>query len=94
GRPPRDRPPPATRRRMPPSEPGGDRPPSPARRMNAPQPWRPEDFEDECETCGAPPGQLCRPRCDTGYTAQDFRRDAVRRSRADRSRPPRTPPRQ
>ncbi|MFD7444082.1 hypothetical protein [Streptomyces sp. NPDC059909] len=39
------------------------------------QAWRPEDFDDGCETCGAPPGQLCKPTCDTGYTAEDFRRD-------------------
>jgi len=41
-------------------------------------PFRPEDFEEGCETCGAGPGQLCRPECDTGYTAADFRADAER----------------
>jgi hypothetical protein len=40
------------------------------------RPWRPEDFDDRCETCGAPAGQLCRAWCDTGYTADDARRDA------------------
>ncbi|MEU1925596.1 hypothetical protein ACWEV9_32735 [Streptomyces albogriseolus] len=55
-----------------------------------PRPWRPEDFDDHCETCGAPPGQLCKPRCDTGYTADDYRRDAVRHQETadhDRTRP-------
>lgn len=31
--------------------------------------WRPEDFEDTCESCGAPPGQFCRDSCDVGYSA-------------------------
>ncbi|MEU9291300.1 hypothetical protein AB0D57_43450 [Streptomyces sp. NPDC048275] len=42
------------------------------------RPWRPEDFDDTCETCDAPPGQLCRPWCTTGYTAADARREAER----------------
>jgi hypothetical protein len=44
------------------------------------RPWRPEDFDDWCETCGAAPGQLCKR--DTGYTAEDFRRNAERRDQA------------
>jgi hypothetical protein len=40
------------------------------------RPWRPEDFDDTCETCSAPPGQFCRPWCTTGYTAADARREA------------------
>ncbi|MEU1599140.1 hypothetical protein ABZ468_41620 [Streptomyces sp. NPDC005708] len=46
------------------------------------QPWRPEDFDERCETCGAPPGRLCKPSCDTGYTAEDARGDADRRQEA------------
>ncbi|MGW2556424.1 hypothetical protein [Streptomyces sp. NPDC001635] len=41
-------------------------------------PFSPEDFDDQCETCHAPPGQLCRPSCDAGYTADDYRADAAR----------------
>jgi hypothetical protein len=41
-----------------------------------PPPFRPEDFDERCETCGAPPGRLCRAWCDTGYTAEDARADA------------------
>ncbi|MFF7534563.1 hypothetical protein ACFZB2_36500 [Streptomyces bobili] len=41
--------------------------------MSSP-PFRPEDFEDRCETCNAPPGQLCHAWCDTGYTAADAER--------------------
>ncbi|MEW1648434.1 hypothetical protein [Streptomyces sp. NPDC091219] len=41
-------------------------------------PFRPEDFDETCETCGVPPGQLCRPWCDTGYTADDYRAQAAR----------------
>ncbi|WP_019074685.1 hypothetical protein [Streptomyces hokutonensis] len=41
-------------------------------------PFRPEDFDEACETCLAPPGQLCRPWCDTGYTADDHRAQAER----------------
>ncbi|MEJ8654946.1 hypothetical protein [Streptomyces sp. MS1.AVA.4] len=48
----------------------------------SPRPWRPEDFDDRCESCGAAPGQLCKPTCDSGYTAEDFRRDAERRDQA------------
>jgi hypothetical protein len=48
----------------------------------SPRPWRPEDFTERCETCGAPPGQLCEPSCDTGYTAEDSRHDAERRAQA------------
>ena len=47
-----------------------------------PRPWRPEDFDDHCETCGAPPGHLCKAWCDTGYTADDARHDAIRRQEA------------
>lgn len=43
-----------------------------------PPPFRPEDFDERCEICGAPPGQLCRAWCDTGYTAADARADAER----------------
>ncbi|MEU8868040.1 hypothetical protein [Streptomyces umbrinus] len=42
------------------------------------QSFRPEDFEEPCETCLAPPGQLCHAWCDTGYTAEDARADAHR----------------
>ncbi|MEU5225264.1 hypothetical protein AB0G55_21855 [Streptomyces toyocaensis] len=56
-----------------------------------PRPWRPEDFDDHCETCGTPPGQLCKAWCDTGYTADDYRRDAVRHQEAA-NRPTRTRP--
>ncbi|OIJ99027.1 hypothetical protein BIV25_11010 [Streptomyces sp. MUSC 14] len=45
-----------------------------------PPPFRPEDFEEPCETCLAPPGQLCLAWCDTGYTADDARHDAERRA--------------
>jgi hypothetical protein len=48
-------------------------------------PFRPEDFDETCETCLAPPGQLCRPWCDTGYTADDYRAQAERH--ADQSAP-------
>lgn len=51
-------------------------------------PWRPEDFDDRCETCGAPAGQLCHSWCDTGYTAKDARRDAEIR---DQGAPPSHP---
>lgn len=47
-----------------------------------PPPWRPSDFDEPCETCGAPPGQLCKPECDTGYTAEDYRQEAERRAQA------------
>ncbi|MEU0228233.1 hypothetical protein ABZ177_28340 [Streptomyces sp. NPDC006284] len=43
-----------------------------------PPPFRPEDFDERYDTCGAPPGQLCRAWCDTGYTADDARADAER----------------
>ncbi|MGW1193675.1 hypothetical protein [Streptomyces sp. NPDC002559] len=43
-------------------------------------PFRPEDFDEECETCRAAPGQLCRSWCDTGYTADDHRAEAARQS--------------
>ncbi|MEV4231239.1 hypothetical protein AB0J81_29955 [Streptomyces bobili] len=46
-----------------------------------PRPWHPEDFDDHCETCGAPPCQLCNPWCNTGYTTDDYRRDAQRQDR-------------
>jgi hypothetical protein len=52
------------------------------------RPWRPDDFDDWCETCGAAPGQFCKPTCDTGYTAEDFRRDAEPRDQ-DAAAPPR-----
>lgn len=62
-------------------------------RMTGPlRPWRPDDFDDRCETCGAAPGQLCKPWCDTGYTAEDFRRDAERHDQAAEARPHRPPP--
>ncbi|CAM5650247.1 hypothetical protein GCM10010261_61990 [Streptomyces pilosus] len=57
-----------------------------------PHPWRPDDFDDHCETCGAPPGQLCKPWCDTGYTADDYRRDAVRHQKAADRHSPCSPP--
>lgn len=44
-------------------------------------PWRPEEFEERCETCASPPGQLCHPWCDTGYTPDDYRADAARAAR-------------
>lgn len=44
-----------------------------------PPPFRPEDFEERCESCGAVPGQFCHAWCDTGYTAADARADAERR---------------
>ncbi|MFD7407783.1 hypothetical protein ACFV7R_35150 [Streptomyces sp. NPDC059866] len=50
--------------------------------MSSPPPFRPEEFDERCETCKAPPGQLCHPWCDTGYTAEDFRHDAERRAKA------------
>ncbi|MFD5814673.1 hypothetical protein [Streptomyces sp. NPDC127038] len=53
---------------------------------NQPRPWIPcEDFTEPCESCGAPAGQLCRPHCDTGYTAEDTRLDNERR---EQQRPP------
>ncbi|MEU5044588.1 hypothetical protein [Streptomyces griseorubiginosus] len=55
------------------------------------RPWRPEDFEDSCETCGAPPGQLCRSWCDTGYTSEDARRDAELRDQDTKSPAPTMP---
>ncbi|MEU6511053.1 hypothetical protein [Streptomyces sp. NPDC046942] len=51
------------------------------------RPWRPEDFDDHCETCGAPPNQLCKAWCDTGYTAADARRDSELRAAQAASRP-------
>lgn len=54
-------------------------------------PFRPEDFDERCETCDAPAGQLCRSWCDTGYTAEDARRDAERRGQAASNPPPGTP---
>ncbi|WP_406436459.1 hypothetical protein OHB14_62345 [Streptomyces sp. NBC_01613] len=60
-------------------------------------PFRPEDFDDKCETCRAAPGQLCRPWCDTGYTADDFRADTERhadRPDAQPSRRRRTAPKE
>ncbi|WP_331763482.1 hypothetical protein [Streptomyces anthocyanicus] len=55
-----------------------------------PPPFHPEDFGERCETCDAPPGQLCRAWCDTGYTAEDARADAehyITRSSTTPSRP-------
>ncbi|WP_199550137.1 hypothetical protein [Streptomyces sp. N35] len=49
------------------------------------RPWRAEDFDEECATCQAPAGEWCRPGCDTGYTAEDARREAEQ-SRAARPR--------
>ena len=54
-------------------------------------PFRPEDFDEPCETCRVGPGQLCRPWCDTGYTAADYRADAARPA-AQTPRPRRTAP--
>ncbi|MDQ0994816.1 hypothetical protein [Streptomyces sp. V3I7] len=48
------------------------------------RPWRPEDFDDWCETCRAAPGELCRPWCDTGYTAEDARKGAERERRPEK----------
>ncbi|MET7693840.1 hypothetical protein ABZT06_38735 [Streptomyces sp. NPDC005483] len=56
-----------------------------------PRPWRPEDFDDRCETCGAPAGQVCRSWCDTGYTAEDARRDAELRDQSATNLPPAHP---
>ncbi|MER5924894.1 hypothetical protein [Streptomyces mirabilis] len=53
--------------------------------MSSPPPFRPEDFEERCETCNAPPGQLCRAWCDTGYTA---RADAERHDAQRDAKPP------
>lgn len=54
-----------------------------------PRPWRPsEDFTESCETCHAPAGQLCRPHCDTGYTARDTQRDTERREQRGIGSPP------
>ncbi|MGW7365423.1 hypothetical protein ACWGI8_18765 [Streptomyces sp. NPDC054841] len=50
--------------------------------MSSPPPFRPEEFDERCETSGAPQGQFCRPWCDTGYTAEDARHDAERRDQA------------
>ncbi|MGW7131332.1 hypothetical protein ACWGIA_23770 [Streptomyces bobili] len=47
-----------------------------------------EDFTEACETCHAYAGQLCRPPCDTGYTAQDAQRDAERREERSPASPP------
>lgn len=52
-----------------------------------PPPWRPSDFTEPCETCGAPPSQLCRPQCDTGYTAEDYRHDAEHRHQTTPEQP-------
>ncbi|MFF8717536.1 hypothetical protein ACF07T_39990 [Streptomyces sp. NPDC015184] len=51
-------------------------------------PFRPEDFDEECETCHVAPGQLCRPWCDTGYTADDHRADAARQADRPGTQPP------
>ncbi|WP_455357178.1 hypothetical protein [Streptomyces sp. SYSU K217416] len=53
-----------------------------------PPPFRPEDFEERCETCLAPPGQLCHAWCDTGYTADDARVDAERHDTHRDAKPP------
>ncbi|MBW8800627.1 MAG: hypothetical protein JF597_45805 [Streptomyces sp.] len=50
-----------------------------------PPPFRPEDFEERCETCNAPPGQLCHPWCDT---AEDARADAERHAAQRGAMPP------
>jgi hypothetical protein len=50
-------------------------------------PFRPEDFDERCETCDAPPGQLCKPTCDTGYTPKDYRHDTEHRDRHRRTLP-------
>ncbi len=56
--------------------------------MSSPPPFRPEDFEERCETCNAPPGQLCHAWCDTGYTAEDARADAERHDAQRDAKPP------
>ncbi|MER5200054.1 hypothetical protein ACWD3J_41910 [Streptomyces sp. NPDC002755] len=56
--------------------------------MSSPPPFRPEDFEERCETCNAPPGQLCHTWCDTGYTAEDARADAERHATRRDAKPP------
>lgn len=38
------------------------------------QPFEGSDFEDACEDCEAAPGQLCRPRCPSGYSADTRQR--------------------
>ncbi|MFE9976233.1 hypothetical protein ACFYRD_37385 [Streptomyces hirsutus] len=53
-----------------------------------PPPFRPEDFEERCETCNAPPGQLCHAWCDTGYTVDDARADAERHEAQRDTKPP------
>ncbi|MER8009745.1 hypothetical protein [Streptomyces sp. NPDC094149] len=52
-------------------------------------PFHPEDFDEMCETCGSGAGQLCRPWCDTGYTADDYRTDAERHADRPDDQPPR-----
>ncbi|MGW2111952.1 hypothetical protein [Streptomyces sp. NPDC001948] len=55
-------------------------------------PFRPEDFDEECETCGAAPGQLCLSWCDTGYTADDYRADTQRQADHPHTQHPRHRP--
>ena len=51
-------------------------------------PFRPEDFDEACETCLAPAGQLCRPWCDTGYTAADYRAQTEPQAHPAEGEPP------
>ncbi|MET8453755.1 hypothetical protein [Streptomyces sp. NPDC005209] len=62
---------------------------APAWHLDAdPDEFATRDFEERCETCLAPPGQLCQAWCDTGYTAADARADAVRHDTHRGSKPP------
>ncbi|AYG77895.1 hypothetical protein DWB77_00002 [Streptomyces hundungensis] len=40
----------------------------------------PGDFDEPCEDCQAPAGAYCRPGCGSGYTADDARADAQKRT--------------
>jgi hypothetical protein len=42
------------------------------------RPFLPADLVEDCEECHAGPGQFCRPGCGSGYTAEDYRKDAAR----------------
>ncbi|MEY9839410.1 hypothetical protein [Streptacidiphilus sp. EB103A] len=47
-------------------------------------PFTPADFEDPCEDCGALAGTYCSPDCDSGYSAEDARAQALRRDQNGR----------